>query len=196
LGASDSGGSVTETATGAKLGVRIGVGTPPNGVPPLVATGTGSSAATGFMVDARDTGAIVTGVLVVAMISMLSAVVGNLVGSFVGRSMGRELGGSTGFIVGTFGSRIVLTGFPKGSYVTLSTNPHGRLGSNRVQNTLVAILDIWHCGGHAASLALRNNCGGFIDSRKLGRNRGLLLSSVEDKIKACVRNVVTELLLS
>jgi hypothetical protein len=196
LGASDSGGSVTGTATGAKLGVRIGVGTLPNGAVPLVATGTGSSAATGFMVDAIDTGAIVTGVLVVAMISMFSAVVGNLVGSFVGRSMGRELGGSTGLIVGTFGSRIVLTGFPKGSYVTLSTSPHGRFGSNRAQKTFVTILDIWHCDEHAASLAIGNNCGGFIDSRKLGCNRGLLLSSVEDKIKACVRNVATELLFS
>jgi hypothetical protein len=181
---------------GAKLGVRIGGGTLPIGVAPLAATETGSCAATGFIVDARDTGAFATGVWVVAIISMFGAVVGNLVGPFVNGSMGRGLGGSVGLVVGTFGSRIVLTGVPHGSYVTLSTNPHGRLGSNRAQNTLVTILDIWHCGEHAASLALGNNCGGFFDSRKLGCRRSLILSSVEDMIKACVRKVATELLLS
>jgi hypothetical protein len=196
LGASDTGCSVAGTAAGDKLGMRIGGGTLPTGVATLAASEAGSSAATGCIVDARDTGAFVTGVWVVAIISMFGAVVGNLVGSFVGGRMGRGPGGPVGLMVGTLGSRIVLIGFPKGSYVILSTNPHGRLGSNREQNTLVTILDIWHCGEHAASLALGNSCGGFTDSRKLGCRRPLILSLVEDMIKACVRNVATELLLS
>jgi hypothetical protein len=167
MGASGTGRSVTgvKVAMGAKLGVRSGGETLTSGAGTVAEMETGGSTTLGACVaigssvtglravERRGTGAPVIGVS--STISLLGAVVGNRVGSFVG--------GSVGLAMGASGSRIVLTGSPKGSYVTLSTIPHVFPVSNRAQNNSVTNFETWHCGGQVPSSATGN--GLVTDSR-------------------------------
>jgi hypothetical protein len=160
MGASGTGRSVTgvKVAMGAKLGVRSGGETLTSGAGTVAEMETGGSTTLGACVaigssvtglravERRGTGAPVIGVS--STISLLGAVVGNRVGSFVG--------GSVGLAMGASGSRIVLTGSPMGSYVTLSTIPHAFPVSNRAQNNSVTNLETWHCGGQVPSSATGN----------------------------------------